>query len=361
MNKKENKKVIFVNACLTGGGSERVMATLANHFADMGFQVTMILVRDKERTYEMSKKVNYVQITYKHKNLLYLLCKRLYEMRRIIKNSDAETVISFLTDINFFTILACFMLRKRVIISERAHPLLLSYNTKKPLYIRILRRILYPLADAIVFQTEFAKECYPPSIKKKGYIIPNPISPSLPDVLEGQRKKVIVAAGRLSEEKNFSMLITAFYEVSKIHKDYKLIIYGRGHLLKDLKKQRNNLNLQDKVEFPGYVDNILERIKDASIYVSSSYFEGISNSMLEALAMGIPSICTDCPVGGAAMVIKNEVNGVLIPVGDVSALRDAMLKIIEDKEFSKELSEEAVKVRDHYHVSRICKKWMDVI
>lgn len=355
------KKIIFVNASLTGGGSERVMATLANSLADMGFDVTMIVVRDKERTYELNKKVNDIQLTYKNNNILYILFKRIYKIRKIIKKRNADTIISFMSDINFFTILSCINLNKRVIISERAHPLLINVNTKKPLYIRILKKLLYPLADGVVFQTKFAKECYPAKIRKKGYLIPNPISPNLPDVYNGTRKKVIVAAGRLSEEKNFSMLISAFYEVSKIHKDYKLIIYGRGHMLKNLKLLRKKLNLEDKVKFPGYVDNLMERIKNASIYVSSSNFEGISNSMLEAMAMGIPSICTDCPVGGAAMVIENNKNGILIPVGDVLALRDAMLKIIEDQEFGKLLSMEAVKVRDRYDVSKICKMWIDVI
>lgn len=355
------KKIVFVNASLTGGGSERVMTTLANYLADKGFEVTMIVVRNRERTYELNSKVNYVQLTYKNNNKFYILYKRIYEIRKVIKQLNADTIISFMTDINFFTILSCINLKKRVIISERAHPLLINVNEKKPLHIRIFKKILYPLADSIVFQTKFAKRCYPSKMQRKSFIIPNPISPNLPNVYEGSRKKVIVAAGRLSEEKNFSMLISAFYEVSKIHKDYKLIIYGRGHMLGELKLLRKKLNLEEKVKFPGYVDNLLERIKNASIYVSSSDFEGISNSMLEALAMGIPSICTDCPVGGAAMVIENNKNGVLIPVGDVSALRDAMLKIIEDKDFAKLLSIEAVKVRDKYDVSKICKKWIDII
>ncbi len=355
------KKILFVNASLTGGGSERVMTTLANYLADNGFQVTMIIVRNRERTYELNSKVNDVQLTYKNNNKFYILYKRIYEIRKIIKQLNPDTIISFMTDINFFTILSCINLKKRVIISERAHPLLINVNEKKPLYIRILKKILYPLADNIVFQTKFAKSCYPLKIQRKSCIIPNPISPDLPNVYEGLRKKVIVAAGRLSEEKNFSMLISAFYEVSKIHKDYKLIIYGRGHMLGELKLLRKKLNLEEKVKFPGYVDNLMERIKNAAIYVSSSDFEGISNSMLEALAMGIPSICTDCPVGGAAMVIENNKNGILIPAGDVTALRDAMLKMIEDSEFANLLSIEAVKVRQKYDVSKICKRWIDII
>lgn len=356
-----NKKILFINACLTGGGSEKVMSTLANYFAQMGFDVTMILVRNKEHTYEINKRINIIQLTCRHNNKLLILCKRLYEIRKKVKSSNADTVISFMTDINLFTILSCLKLKKRILISERAHPLLINVNQKKPLYIRILRKILYPLADGMVFQTKFAKECYPGKIQKKGYLIPNPIPPDLPSIHKGPREKVIVAAGRLSEEKNFSMLISAFHEVSQIHKEYQLIIYGRGHMLDHLLSLRKNLDLEEKVKFPGYVDDLTERIKDASIYVSSSDFEGISNSMLEAMAMGIPSVCTDCPVGGAAMVIENDKNGILIPVGDVLALRDGMLKIIEDKKFAENLSEEAVKVREKYSVSSIGNMWLDII
>jgi len=243
------------------------MSTLANYFAYIGYDITMILVRNKEQTYEIDKRINKIQLTSSHDNKLYILCKRLYEIRKNVKNSHGDTVISFMTDINLFTILACFNLKKRIIISERAHPLLINVNQKKPIYIRILRKILYPFADGMVFQTKFAKECYPTKIQKKGYLIPNPIPPDLPNVHKGLRKKVIVAAGRLSEEKNFGMLISAFHWVSQIHKEYQLIIYGRGHMLEYLLLLRKNLNLEEKVYFPGYVGNLTEQIKDASMYV----------------------------------------------------------------------------------------------
>lgn len=361
MNTNRKRKITFVNASLTDGGSERVMSIIANYLAEIGLDVTMILVRNKIRTYEVNDKVNLIQLELKSSNIVINFIKRIYRLRKIIKKSDTDTIVSFMTDINFITILSCLGLNKKLLISERAHPLIgKDKNTKKPLFARIMIKILYPIADVVVFQTEFAKKCYPEKIQLKSVIIPNPISQNLLNPYNGQRNKVIVAAGRLSEQKNFNLLISAFYQVTKIHNDFKLKIYGQGALLKELIDLTKKLDIEEKVEFPGYVDDLARCIMDASIYVSSSDYEGISNSMLEAMAMGLPTVCTDCPVGGAAMVIDNNVNGVLVPVGDEIALTNAMLKIIEDDQFASLLSREAIKVRDHYSVSKICKLWLDV-
>lgn len=83
--------------------------------------------------------------------------------------------------------------------------------------------------------------------------------------------------------------------------------------------------------------------------------------MIEALAMGVPSICTDCPVGGAAMMIQDGINGLLIPVGDENALYAAMCKIASDESFSRKLSNEAIKIRENYSVEKIYRKWMDIL
>ena len=102
-------------------------------------------------------------------------------------------------------------------------------------------------------------------------------------------------------------------------------------------------------------------MKDASIYVSSSNYEGISNSMMEALAMGVPTVCTDCPIGGAALMIKNNINGILIPVNDEEALYKAMEKIIENKEFTEKISSNAIKIKEEYSIEKIVNKWEELI
>ena len=136
-------------------------------------------------------------------------------------------------------------------------------------------------------------------------------------------------------------------------------IYGEGPLKNELQDKINNYHLNESVFLKGYVDDVDEKMRIASIYVSSSDFEGISNSMLEALAMGIPSICTDCPVGGARLMIKNNVNGILISVGDKEKLVSAMKKITGDENFAQKLSDNAIKISEKYSVEKIAKMWID--
>ena len=99
---------------------------------------------------------------------------------------------------------------------------------------------------------------------------------------------------------------------------------------------------------------------NCTAYVSSSDYEGMSNSMLEALAMGIPSICTDCPIGGARTVIENGVNGILTPVGEQAPLTEAMLKIIEDEAFRNLLGNNAYAIRDKLNINDIADQWIQL-
>ena len=119
--------------------------------------------------------------------------------------------------------------------------------------------------------------------------------------------------------------------------------------------------MENNVKFPGFVDDVDDRINRAMIYVSSSNYEGISNSMIEALAMGVPCICTDCPVGGAKMMIENHINGVLVPVGDFQKMYIEMLNIIENDDFRANISREAIKIRDIYSIIKITDMWENLI
>lgn len=352
------QKILFVNSSLTDGGSERVMVILANEFASQGYDVTMILVREKkEETYKLNPKIKCVRFTYGTKNKLLIALKRLKYLRNFIKNARFDNIISFMYDINIITLLSTIGLDIPVIVSERANP-----NTRKnnSLY-KWLEYKTYLKAHKIVFQTDEVKAMYPISLQDKAVVIPNPVNENLPDCFEGKRKKNIVSVGRIVEQKNFSMLIEAFAKFHKIYSEYKLIIYGEGPLLENLKQEVESLGITDYVIFPGYIKNVDEEIKDAAIYVSSSNYEGISNSMIEALAMGIPSVCTDCPVGGAKLMIENGKNGILIPVGDVEALYNSMVELVENKDLSDYISKNAVNVRIEYSVGRIMEKWKSIL
>lgn len=355
MNKKN---LLFINSSLSGGGSERVMTLLANQFSEMDYNVTMLLVRKTKRdTYSISNKISIIRFNYLLKNKIYKLIKRIFLIRKYIKYTQADCVISFMSDINLCTLIAGIGLKRHILVSERANPAK-SGRSKFQVF---LEKKLYPKAHKVILQTEDVKKQFIEEIQLKSVVIPNPVNANIPKQYLYEREKRIVAAGRLTEQKNFSMLINSFNKFYKKYPEYCLEIYGEGPLYNELKQQICDLKLEKKARLMGFSNDVNEKMKKAEMFISTSDYEGISNSMIEALAMGIPTICTDCPVGGAKMMIKNNENGILIPVGDEVALYNAMEEIVQDKEFSRKISSNAVKIREEYSIERIANKWEAIL
>lgn len=350
-------RLLFVNASLTDGGSERAMALVANQMAVLGHEVTMLLVRDKERTYEISPDVEVIQLTYASTNKLVILAKRLKAIRDIVNNLRPDCVVSFMWDINVMTLASTLGMDVRKVVSERAFP----KSGERSRFGTLLAHLFYHSADAIVFQTSGAMDCFPASLKDKGYVIPNIVHKSAVEHFEGVRTKRVVSVGRLASQKNFAMLISAFAQFRQWHPEYVLEIFGDGSQRVALERLALDLGIADKVHFAGYVPNVAARINDAAIFAMASNYEGISNAMAEAMALGLPTICTDCPVGGAALMIEDGVNGMLVPVGDVEALTVAMSKIADDEFFAKSISDKAKEVVSRFSAEKIGAMWEEVV
>ena len=284
--------------------------------------------------------------------------ERIRQLRSIMKRTQADVVVSFLSIINIATLIASIGLNKKIILSERNDP------SKEPLgkLNRLIRNLLYSFlrCDNFVFQTHDAMIYFNKSIQNRSNVIPNPLS-VLPDMYEGVRRKRIVTIARLEPQKNISLLIKCFYNICCRYPDYILDIYGKGILLDELKMYTEMLGIGEKVIFHGFVKNLHEHIKDASIYVMSSNYEGISNGMLEALAMGIPVVATDCPIGGAKMYIEHGINGLLVPVGDEEKLTEALTAMIERPEYAESLGRRAINIRRDLSVENIGLMWKRVI
>ena len=222
---------------------------------------------------------------------------------------------------------------------------------------KILRNLVYWDADKIVFQTPDARDYFCQKIREHGVLIPNPVKSGLPYWNEEKHRKEVVVACRLAKQKNLFMLLDAFRIVWEKRQDYKLSIYGEGELKEALVKYAEQLGISEAVKFHGFSSEIHKIMAESAIYVSSSDYEGISNSMLEALAIGIPAVCTDCPVGGARMYIRDGENGYLIPVGDADVMADRMLALMEDKKLGESFSKESVKIREELTDDRIFGMW----
>ena len=140
--------------------------------------------------------------------------------------------------------------------------------------------------------------------------------------------------------------------------DYILQIYGDGPEKQSLLNYIISKELDDRVLIRSHVPDIHNSIRDCTMFVSTSDWEGLSNSMLEAMAIGLPTVCTDCDGGGARMMIQDHVNGLLVPKGDVQAVYQAMKKIIEDEELAEKLSINCSKLKEELSVDNIVNEWI---
>lgn len=220
--------------------------------------------------------------------------------------------------------------------------------------------------DGIIVQTLYAKRFFDKTFETV-YVINNPIKKSLPFPYYGKRKKTIVNFCRLSPQKNLDLLINAFALLHKDYPNYCLNIFGNvveefeKEYKKCLLKKLNNLKLNDCVFiFPPLAD-VHEKIKDCAMFVSSSDYEGLSNSMIEAMAIGLPCICTDCVGGGTREVMRNEENGLIVPVKDTEALYQAMKRFIDNPEFADKCGKNAAKLREKLAVEKIAQEWLAVM
>lgn len=346
---------MIVTETLGVDGPERVISELSQEWDRKGYSITIVVTRNNNKisVYSFSDNVTIKYIDAYEKGGKFARINEIIELRKILKKHPARTCISLMISTSFSLAFASIGLNKRVILSERNDPSRVPFTS----FQRMLRNLSFELADRIVFQTQDAMDYFPTRIKRKGKIIYNPVNPNLPEKYEGIRDKRIVAAGRLADQKNFALLIRAYSDLYHVHPDYSLTIYGEGNKREELQGLIDNLGMAENIHMPGFSNNIYNEMARSAIYVSSSNYEGMSNSMLEALAMGIPTICTDCPIGGARTVIKSNVNGILVDVGNEDTLYQSMCNIIENPALANRLSTEAYCIREKLDIRVISQEW----
>ena len=346
-------KILFTVASMAGGGAERVISILAECLVKQEHQVTIIMTAGDKVDYQLAPGIKVVSIGGTTGGSMIKRFKRIERLHALFRQNRDAVIISFGLGTNFYTAAAHLGLKNRLVISERSDPAACPHPH--------FRNMIFNHADKIVFQTQDALRCFPRKIQKKGAVIPNPVSDINALPYEGERKKTIVAVGRLEPQKNYPILLKAFAAFHKKHADYTLHIFGRGYLHDELQKLSLDLAVAESVVFEGYTQNVHEKILDAGMYVLSSDYEGISNALLEAMALGLPVIATDCPIGGSKLCITHGKDGLLVPVGDVKSMEYAMSRIADDDKFARAIGREAVKVRQRFSVETVMEEWNRVL
>ena len=344
----------IIISAFTNGGAQRVAVTLSRWLNEHGQNCCIIALSESSKNQYDAGNVNLVRLEerFKGKSITQ-------RIKAFDQDNQIDVYIVMGVPMCMYVIPALKNSKAKVIVSERNDP----RNFQGKTITRILSRWLMNRADGFVFQTRDACDYYK-RYKGRSVVIPNPVA-DVPVILERlpneQRDKVIVTAGRLVPQKNHEMLIKAFGIIADRFPEYKLIIYGEGGLKAQLQQLTKELSISDRVLFPGSVNDLHERIKNAELFVLSSDFEGMPNALMEAMAMGLTCISTDCPCGGPKDLINDGENGLLIPVGNVGACAGAIVKYLCDKEEADRFGSAAQEVREKYSRDNICSNWLDYI
>lgn len=348
-------KILIAIDHFKNGGAERVASIIINKLARNHNLHVVVLESDINYPLDLDK-FKLHQICYNHNtNFAKKQYEKLYSLREVVKTVRPDVLLAFgyyMSVISYFSLIMNGRSKIKFITSERTDP---TREPSNKLY-AMLRNYVYAHSELLVCQTEWVKSYFSSRINVPIEIIPNPISPDLPD-WKGIGSQIILTACRFVSQKNLPLLINAFEIVHRHYPDFKLRILGDGDERENLMKLIETLNLSNCVEMPGFSKNIYQEMINSYMYISSSDYEGISNSMLEALGCGMPTICTDCPVGGASMFIKNNMNGLLVPARDVDALAKAMIDFISNKDFALQCGTKAKEIVYSIDANSIAQMW----
>lgn len=352
------KKIAFYCGSLAKGGTERKIVNLAEYFVQKDYAVTIITQYKHEDEYQISDTIERVisDITFQEqgKSRLINFLKRFIKLRKIFCKVNPDVTFSCFGKNNLMAIATNFFRKNKVIVSVVADPNK-EYATKQ---MRVLAKMLFAFADGVVLQTKMTKSFFPKYIRKKAIILPNPLNPLfIRPRYDGIRNKEIVAVGRLDDNKNHAMLIKAFSKIKSEFPEYKVIIYGEGEERNHLLELIDKLGLSDRVFLPGKTNAIQENIYASSLFVLTSDTEGMPNALMEAMALGLPVIATDCPCGGPAELIIDGVNGYLVPVRDEEALEKRMRYCLSHTVESDKIGRKAMEIQNSLNPQQVNRKW----
>ena len=352
------KKLMIVTHKMSGGGCERVIAQLLNCFARDGIECKLVTECGVPSFYDLPESVEQIYLTFDSMLPARKIHKAYRKLRKLVEQERPDVVLALPEKVNVWTVLYLLGSGVPVVVSERNDP----HRHPESRIKRILRCLVYPFAKGFVFQTKEASRYFSRSIQQRGIVLDNPLDTSrIPARFSGERKRTVVAAGRLHAQKNFDLLIRAFARFYKTHHAYTLVIYGEGPEKERLMKTANSLGIAGAVELAGQSKTLLEDINDSGMFVLSSDYEGMPNVLIEAMACGLSCIATDCPIGGVRSLLTSGENGLLIPVGDEDALYEAMCKLADDESYATWLGQRAAGIRNRLDETLVAKQWREYL
>lgn len=350
-------KIACVHAQIKIGGADRRLIDLANALEKNGNEVILYLMsNDNYQGYEIHKSIKLECIAKKSRIPKTQWLSNVFSLRKKLKEDKIDLAVSFLFPINIQLMIAKKGTRVKTVISERGDP---NKQPERGIW-KLLRDMTYPQTDGMVFQTQGARKYYVDRIKLDGRVIHNPVDIG-ETVATPANNRIISSIGLLEPHKNQRRLIYAFSIFAKTHPAYRLRICGGGYLEEELKAYAESLKIGDKIIWMGKIPDAYKVIAEDDFFVLSSDFEGMPNALMEAMAMGMPCISSDCVPGGARELIEDGQNGLLSILDDGEDLAKKMTLYADDPMFAAKMGENAVLLKQTHSSDGIYSQWISYI
>ncbi len=358
-------RLTLVISSLRLGGAEGVLARIASGLAGRGHQVRLLTLEDASapvaQPLHPAVRHQALGLSAPAKGPLSALCANLWRvvaLRRAILAQPADAVLSFMTETSITTLFAVGG-RLPVIAAERVHP---GSHRLGPAW-SALRRLAYGRAWAIAVQTPDVPLFFPPGLRGRCVVLPNPVAEppggQLEPLLARQLNApgpLLLAMGRLAPQKGFDLLLEAFALLAPEHPAWRLVIVGEGAERPRLEAQVRRLGLADRAFLPGPTTCPALALRRADLFVLSSRYEGFPNALAEALACGTPALAFGCP-GGPAEIVRHGVDGLLVPPGDVEALAQACARLMGDEPLRSRMAARAPEVLSRFGLEKVLDLW----
>ena len=355
------KKYLFVVPSLSKGGAERVVSILASELVNQGREAVVLTYFKTEQDYPVDPRVKVLCLSGGMEADYEKIgsAKRLILMRRMILKEQPDFILPFLDHVCIQTWMACWFSRRQIVYTVRLYPGRAESSAPR----RYLKKYLVEHSRATIVQNEEQRNYYAAGARSHIHVLPNPVLADYFRISHEQRgdRKKIVAVGRLEKQKNYPMLIEAVKALSQIRDDFEVEIYGDGSQQTALKESIANKGLSDRIHMMGRIPDARAAYKKTDIFVLASDFEGMPNSLMEAMASEVACISTDCPTGPSDL-IEDHRNGLLIDVGDTSALIDALNYCLDHPEESDRFAKEARRtVAARYMPATIVRRLIQIL
>ena len=362
-------RVTLIISSLSSGGAERVITTMANYWARKGWQITLLTMDNggEPPFYDLHTAVSHhplgvASVPETPFQGFVNNIRRLKVLRRAIRVATPQVVISFIDRTNVLVLASTLGTHVPIVVSERIDPRHCMIDEPWA----TLRRLLYPFATRLVVQTEDVLSYFSASVRGHSRVIPNPVLPPTERASQEllcdkpREQKTLLAVGRLVDQKGFDLLLRAFAHVAPAHPDWSLEIWGDGSQRQSLKRLIEEVGLAGCAQLPGRTKHPFNVMRQADLFVMPSRYEGFPNALCEAMACGLPVVSFDCPSGPRA-IVRDGIDGVLVPAGDVSALADALNRLLSDEVERQRLALRAPEVRKRFGLKQVMDMWESLI